>query len=182
MEQMDLDIEDMEDEEVEVQQPVFAQQKDGEYTENQNKKESAQQTVSPMKKVDSALKEQKMMISQLVDYMACQEKKIQKLLEQTESIIQKMELMQIGALEKNKGVKSIFKVREKKKKVEEKAELLKLLQQVDFGEDQLEQIQKGIDDGLSIEEIKVYAVKQKSAVQMQKIREMYRKIKGEENE
>lgn len=80
MEQMDLDIEDMEDEEVEVQQPVFAQQKDGEYTENQNKKESAQQTVSPMKKVDSALKEQKMMISQLVDYMACQEKKIQKLL------------------------------------------------------------------------------------------------------
>lgn len=71
-----------------------------------------------------------------------------------------------------------LRLKEKKKK----AELLKLLQQVDFGEDQLEQIQKGIDDGLSIEEIKVYAVQQKSAVQMEKIRKMYVKIKGEENE
>lgn len=182
MEQMDFDIEDMEDEEVEVQQPFFAQQRAGEEKENPDKKETVQQPISPMKKVDSALKEQKMMIFQLLDYMVCQEKKIQKLLEQTESIIQKMELMQIGVSEKNKGVKSIFKVREKKKKVEEKAELLKLLQQVDFGEDQLEQIQKGIDTGLSVEEIKVYAVKQKSALQMEKIREMYTKIKGEKNE
>lgn len=174
MEQTNIDMEDMEEmehEEMEIQQPEFGQEKNNKDQE----KKAPEQAVSPMKKVNVLLEEQSNMLHQLLNHAAAQREEIQSLRNQIESIHHCEEVE-----EKRIGVRGIFRTTSKEKK--KKAELLKLLQQVDFGEDQLEQIQKGIDDGLSIEEIKVYAVQQKSAVQMEKIRKMYVKIKGEENE
>ena len=181
MEQTNIDMEDMEEmehEEMEIQQPAFGQEK----SNKDQEKKAPEQAVSPMKKVNVLLEEQSNMLHQLLNHAAAQREEIQSLRNQIESIHQKIKIEQHceEVEEKRIGVRGIFRTTSKEKK--KKAELLKLLQQVDFGEDQLEQIQKGIDDGLSIEEIKVYAVQQKSAVQMEKIRKMYVKIKGEENE
>ena len=181
MEQTNIDMEDMEEmehEEMEIQQPEFGQEK----SNKEQEKKAPEQAVSPMKKVNVLLEEQSNMLHHLLNHAAAQREEIQSLRNQIESIHQKIKIEQHceEVEEKRIGVRGIFRTTSKEKK--KKAELLKLLQQVDFGEDQLEQIQKGIDDGLSIEEIKVYAVQQKSAVQMEKIRKMYVKIKGEENE
>lgn len=180
MEQTNIDMEDMEEmehEEMEIQQPEFGQEK-----AIKIKKKSTRTSCITDEKVNVLLEEQSNMLHQLLNHAAAQREEIQSLRNQIESIYQKIKIEQHceEVEEKRIGVRGIFRTTSKEKK--KKAELLKLLQQVDFGEDQLEQIQKGIDDGLSIEEIKVYAVQQKSAVQMEKIRKMYVKIKGEENE
>lgn len=67
---------------------------------------------------------------------------------------------------------------QKNKKNEELMEILV----TGFDEQQLEQIQLGLDEGLTMNEIRCYAKKELSAKAMEKIRKIYQKVKKEPEE
>lgn len=71
-----------------------------------------------------------------------------------------------------------LKRKKNKKDRTKKEEFLELLTRENFSEDQLKEIQDGINSGLEISQVKSYSKKEFSSESMRRIKEIYIKMKG----